>query len=90
MGTIPELLLIVDTHAGTAILGNVAYISRLLTSGGVAPAGACIDGATVAVPYGGGFSSVSRDEATSPGRGRLLDGIDGIRWAGDRLRPASK
>ncbi|MFI6235168.1 DUF3455 domain-containing protein [Micromonospora sp. NPDC050784] len=51
-GTIPELLLTVDTHTGTGILGDVAYISRLLTSGGVAPAGACTDGATAAVPYG--------------------------------------
>ena len=30
-GTIPELLLTVDTHAGTGILSNVAYISRLLS-----------------------------------------------------------
>ncbi|MFE9915938.1 DUF3455 domain-containing protein [Micromonospora sp. NPDC005553] len=40
------------TSAGAGILSNVAYVSRLLTSGGVAPAGACTDGATVAVPYG--------------------------------------
>ncbi|MCZ7377838.1 DUF3455 domain-containing protein [Micromonospora sp. WMMC250] len=51
-GTIPELLLTVDTHSGTGILNDVAYISRLLTSGGVAPAGPCTDGVTAAVPYG--------------------------------------
>ncbi|WP_254909841.1 DUF3455 domain-containing protein [Micromonospora sp. NBS 11-29] len=51
-GTIPELLLTVDTHAGVGALGGVAYISRLLTSGGVAPSGACVDGTTTAVPYG--------------------------------------
>ncbi|GGO07747.1 DUF3455 domain-containing protein [Micromonospora parathelypteridis] len=51
-GTIPELLLTVDSHTGAGILSNVAYVSRLLTSGGVAPAGACTDGATAAVPYG--------------------------------------
>ncbi|MFI9644058.1 DUF3455 domain-containing protein [Micromonospora sp. NPDC051925] len=51
-GTIPELLLTVDTHSGTGILSNVSYISRLLTSGGAAPTGACTDGATKAVPYG--------------------------------------
>ncbi|MEV0217677.1 DUF3455 domain-containing protein [Micromonospora sp. ALFpr18c] len=51
-GTIPELLLTVDSHTGTGLLGNVAYISRLLTSGGAAPAGACTDGATTSVPYG--------------------------------------
>ncbi|WP_405429054.1 DUF3455 domain-containing protein [Micromonospora sp. NBC_00617] len=28
------------------------YVSRLLTSGGVAPTGACADGATASVPYG--------------------------------------
>ncbi|MGW5582190.1 DUF3455 domain-containing protein [Micromonospora chokoriensis] len=48
----PELLLTVDTHTGAGILSNVASISRLLTSGGVAPAGPCTDGATAAVPYG--------------------------------------
>ncbi|MEU1757118.1 DUF3455 domain-containing protein [Micromonospora matsumotoense] len=51
-GTIPELLLTVDTHAGVGSLDNVAYISRLLTSGGAAPAGVCADGTTRAVPYG--------------------------------------
>ncbi|MFG1885242.1 DUF3455 domain-containing protein [Micromonospora sp. NPDC049102] len=51
-GTIPELLLTVDSHTGTGTLGKVAYISRLRTSGGAAPAGACTDGATKAVPYG--------------------------------------
>jgi hypothetical protein len=50
-GTIPELLLTVNSHSGAGILGNAAYISRLYTSGGVAPAGACTDGATKAVPY---------------------------------------
>ncbi|PYC68750.1 hypothetical protein C7C45_17310 [Micromonospora arborensis] len=51
-GAIPELLLTVDSRTGTGILSNVAYASRLLTSGGVAPVGACTDGATAAVPYG--------------------------------------
>ncbi|QLQ34926.1 DUF3455 domain-containing protein [Micromonospora robiginosa] len=51
-GTIPELLLTVDTHTGSGILADVAYVNRLLTSGGVAPAGPCADGATAAVPYG--------------------------------------
>ncbi|PGH45843.1 hypothetical protein COO58_16455 [Micromonospora sp. WMMA1996] len=51
-GTIPELLLTVDSHSGAGVLGGVAYINRLLTSGGVAPAGSCVDGTTAAVPYG--------------------------------------
>nr|WP_221382697.1 DUF3455 domain-containing protein [Actinoplanes polyasparticus] len=50
-GTIPELLLTVNSHSGKGILSNVSYISRLYTSGGVAPAGSCTDGATKAVPY---------------------------------------
>jgi hypothetical protein len=50
-GTIPELLLTINSHTGTGILSNAAYINRLFTSGGVAPAGACTDGTTKAVPY---------------------------------------
>ncbi len=34
------------------MLSKATYISRLLTSGGTAPAGACTDGATKAVKYG--------------------------------------
>lgn len=52
VGTIPELLLTVDTHTGVGTFADVAYVNRLLTSGGVAPSGPCADGATVAVPYG--------------------------------------
>jgi hypothetical protein len=50
-GTIPELLLQVNSHTGTGILSKATYINRLLTSGGTAPAGACTDGSTTAVPY---------------------------------------
>ena len=51
-GTIPELLLKVDTRSGTGVLSRATYISRLLTSGGTAPAGACTDGTKQAVRYG--------------------------------------
>ncbi|SCG72519.1 DUF3455 domain-containing protein [Micromonospora humi] len=51
-GTIPELLLTVDTHTGAGTFADVAYVNRLLTNGGVAPTGPCTDGATAAVPYG--------------------------------------
>ncbi|MFI5936686.1 DUF3455 domain-containing protein [Actinoplanes sp. NPDC051494] len=53
-GTIAELLLQVNSHSGpaTGVLAKAAYIQRLGTSGGVAPAGTCTDGATKAVPYG--------------------------------------
>jgi hypothetical protein len=50
-GTIPELLLQVNSQPGTGILGKATYINRLQTSGGAAPAGACTDGSTTAVPY---------------------------------------
>jgi Protein of unknown function (DUF3455) len=51
-GTIPELLLQIKTSTGSGVLGKATYISRLLTSGGTAPAGACTDSAKKAVPYG--------------------------------------
>ncbi|WP_378033267.1 DUF3455 domain-containing protein [Actinoplanes sp. GCM10030250] len=51
-GTIAELLLQVKTSTGKGVLSRATYISRLLTSGGTAPGGACTDGSTTAVPYG--------------------------------------
>jgi hypothetical protein len=50
-GTIPELLLKVETRKGPGILDRADYINRLLTSGGTAPTRPCKVGATVAVPY---------------------------------------
>ena len=50
-GSIPELLLTINSHTGTGILSNATFINRLQTSGGTAPAGACTDGTTTAVPY---------------------------------------
>ncbi|WP_067496397.1 DUF3455 domain-containing protein [Actinoplanes sp. TFC3] len=52
-GTIPELLLQINSHSGPAdgVLAKASYIQRLYTSGGVAPAGTCTDGSTTAVPY---------------------------------------
>ena len=50
-GTIPELLLKVNSHTGNGILTNAAYINRLYTSGGVAPAGACTPGTVASIPY---------------------------------------
>jgi hypothetical protein len=51
-GTIPELLLKVNSHTGKGILSKADWINRLYTSGGVAPAGSCTAGQTVQVPYG--------------------------------------
>jgi hypothetical protein len=52
-GSIPQLLLEVTSHGGTVggELSTVSYIQRLNTSGGVAPAGTCTDGAEQPVPY---------------------------------------
>ncbi|MEV6851071.1 DUF3455 domain-containing protein [Actinoplanes sp. NPDC051411] len=50
-GAIPELLLKVATHSGSGIMTRADYISRLYTSGGVAPAGSCTAGEAVKVPY---------------------------------------
>lgn len=50
-GTIPELLLQVASHSGNGIMTKADYISRLFTSGGVAPAGTCAAGAVTKVSY---------------------------------------
>jgi Protein of unknown function (DUF3455) len=50
-GTIPELLLQVNSHSGHGIMDKVDYINRLLTSGGAAPT-TCTPDSKVAVPYG--------------------------------------
>jgi hypothetical protein len=53
-GTIPELLLEVNSHSGSpkGRLAGVTHIQRLETSGGVAPTRACTAGQTAAVRYG--------------------------------------
>ena len=52
-GSIPQLLLTVNSHSGTTrgLLSKVQAIQRLNTSGGAAPTTACTDGAKVSVPY---------------------------------------
>lgn len=50
-GAIPELLLRATGNRGPGLLAGVTYIQRLNTTGGLAPAGACVDGATASVPY---------------------------------------
>lgn len=52
-GTIPELLLTVNSHSGpTGILTDVKYIQRLNTSEGTAPTRACTPGDRESVRYG--------------------------------------
>jgi uncharacterized protein DUF3455 len=50
-GAIAQLLLKVNSHTGHGIMDRADFINRLLTSGGLAPAGACTPGATASVPY---------------------------------------
>ena len=51
-GTIPELLLEVNSHSGSGIMDKADYISRLVTSGGVAPTGSCASDEVAEVSYG--------------------------------------
>jgi hypothetical protein len=48
---IAELLLKATANRGMGIFGKVAYIQRLDTKGGLAPAGTCSSGRQIAVPY---------------------------------------
>lgn len=50
-GAIPELLLQVNGRSGNGVLSKADYISRLFTSGGLAPTGACSAGQSVKIPY---------------------------------------
>ncbi len=50
-GAIAELLLQVTSHSGKGVLSKADWISRLFTSGGLAPTTGCTTGQTVAVPY---------------------------------------
>lgn len=50
-GTIPQLLLKSTANRGDGLFGNVSYIQRLNTSGGLAPTGSCSNGAIKAVEY---------------------------------------
>jgi hypothetical protein len=50
-GAVDELLLKATRNRGDGVFGQVTYVQRLATSGGVAPTGGCADGQTVGVPY---------------------------------------
>ena len=49
--SIPQLLVTAKTSRGPGVFGDVTFIQRLATVGGVAPAAACTADATTAVPY---------------------------------------
>jgi hypothetical protein len=48
---VPWLLLSVSGEEGEGALADIKHIQRLHTAGGVAPAGACTEGAEARVPY---------------------------------------
>ncbi|MGW4484220.1 DUF3455 domain-containing protein [Amycolatopsis sp. NPDC004368] len=48
---IPEILLKTDTTEGKGIFGNVTYVQRLATKGGLAPKGSCTAGDVTSTPY---------------------------------------
>lgn len=48
---IPQLLLKSTGNRGPGIFAGVTFIQRLNTTGGLAPAGTCTEGATTSVPY---------------------------------------
>ena len=50
-GTIPQLLLQATKTRGDGVFGDVTYIQRLRTKGGLAPTGSCTEGATESVDY---------------------------------------
>ena len=50
-GTVPALLVRGVKHRGPGWLSRVTYIQRLVTTGGLPPAGSCTDGAVAASRY---------------------------------------
>ncbi len=48
---IPQVLLRSVANRGPGLLGEVTFVQRLNTTGGLSPTGACKDGATASVPY---------------------------------------
>jgi hypothetical protein len=52
---VPWLLLGARDHGGEGPLARTAYVQRVGTDGGVAPAGGCTPGATRDVPYGADY-----------------------------------
>jgi hypothetical protein len=53
---VPELLLKANLNNGDGIFGKITYVQRLDTRGGVAPAGACANGAQTAVRYSADYA----------------------------------
>ncbi|MET8759941.1 DUF3455 domain-containing protein [Lentzea sp. NPDC004782] len=50
-GAIPQLLLRSTGNRGSGLLGNVTFVQRLDTTGGLPSSGQCQDGAITSIPY---------------------------------------
>ncbi|USX50176.1 DUF3455 domain-containing protein [Lentzea sp. HUAS12] len=50
-GAVPELLLKAKSTRGDGVFAGVSYVQRLNTKGGLAPTGACTEGAQTSVRY---------------------------------------
>ncbi|MFD4641317.1 DUF3455 domain-containing protein [Lentzea sp. NPDC058436] len=50
-GAVPELLLKAKSTRGAGVFAGVSYVQRLNTKGGLAPTGACTEGAQTSVKY---------------------------------------
>ncbi|TWP47054.1 DUF3455 domain-containing protein [Lentzea tibetensis] len=48
---VPQLLLKSTGNRGPGLLGEVTFVQRLNTTGGLSPTGACKDGTTASIPY---------------------------------------
>ncbi|KJK47136.1 Tat pathway signal sequence domain protein [Lentzea aerocolonigenes] len=48
---IPQVLLRATANRGPGLLGEVTFVQRLNTTGGLSPTGACKDGVTASIPY---------------------------------------
>lgn len=59
-GAVPQLLLQATLTRGDGIFGDVTYVQRLATVGGVKPSTRCMDGQTLGVPYSAVYTFYAR------------------------------
>lgn len=59
-GAVPQLLLQATLTRGDGIFGDVTFVQRLATVGGVKPSTRCMDGQTLGVPYSAVYTFSAR------------------------------
>ena len=59
-GAVPRLLLQATLTRGDGIFGDVTFVQRLATVGGVKPSTRCMDGQTLGVPYSAVYTFYAR------------------------------